>query len=94
MAMMRAAISWAHVMSRLWAKPSAPQILIRVPKSSVVCPGFQVTELGLREVKPHTQGRTAQLGAVPIWSQHVQVPRAVLWVLLSLEGPEVRGHSD
>lgn len=59
-AMIRVTIYWAHVMSRLWAEPLAPpQILIRVPKSPIVYPGFQVTELGLREVKPHTQGHTA-----------------------------------
>ena len=46
-------------MSRLRAKPSAPHILARVLKSSVVDPDFQVTALGLKEVKTHPQRHTA-----------------------------------
>lgn len=48
-------------MSRLRAKPLAPHILARVLKSSVVDPDFQVTDLGLREVKTHPQSHTASM---------------------------------
>lgn len=91
MAMIRAAIYWAHVMSRLWAKPLAPQILIGVPKSSIVYPGFRVTELGLREVKPYTQGHTARWELYRYGASMYRFQDVVLWVLFSLEGPEVRG---
>lgn len=50
---------WAHVMSKLRAQPLAPQTSVRVPKRTIVYPGFQVTELGLREVKPFTRDHTA-----------------------------------
>lgn len=39
---------------------STPEFLRRVPKSSVLSPGFQVTGPGLREAQAHTQGRTAR----------------------------------
>ena len=52
-------VFWASVMFRLRAKTSTPHILGRVLKSSVVDPDFQVTELGLREVKTHPQSHTA-----------------------------------
>ena len=51
----------ASVMSRLRAKPLAPHILARVLKSSVVDPDFQVTDLGLREMKTHPQSHTASM---------------------------------
>lgn len=46
-------------MPKLGVKPLAPQTSVRVPKRTIVYPGFQVTELGLREVKPHTQDHRA-----------------------------------
>lgn len=46
-------------MSKLRAKPLAPQTSVRVPKRIIVYPGFQVIGLGLRGVRPYTQDHTA-----------------------------------
>lgn len=94
MAMIRPAIYWARVMSRLWAKPLAPQILIRVPKSSIVYPGFQVTELGLREVTPHTQGHTASWELYPYGARMYRFQELFSGFSLALRGPRSGRHSD